>query len=93
MTLNNQIISKNKNILVHDISSIIEDTFLENNYKLQTSDNIDTTFSGSTCVSLIYTPEKVTCANVGDSRAVIGKFVNGGKNILKYNIIYSLGEL
>jgi serine/threonine protein phosphatase PrpC len=34
-------------------------------------------FSGSTCVSLIYTPEKVICANVGDSRAVLGKYVNG----------------
>jgi serine/threonine protein phosphatase PrpC len=34
--------------------------------------------SGSTCVTLIYTPEKLLCANAGDSRAVLGRCVNGG---------------
>lgn len=62
---------------MHKINSIVEDVFLETNYKLQTSDTIDTTFSGSTCVSLIYTPEKIISANVGDSRAVLGRCVNG----------------
>ena len=33
--------------------------------------------SGSTCVTCIYTPEKIVCANVGDSRAVLGRCVNG----------------
>ena len=28
--------------------------------------------SGSTCSSLIFTPQKVICANVGDSRIVLG---------------------
>lgn len=78
ITLSNQLKAKNKNILVHNVNSIIEDVFMETNYKLQTHDNIDTTFSGSTCVSLIYTPEKIISANVGDSRAVLGKFVKGG---------------
>jgi len=63
--------------LVHNVNSILEDVFLDLNYKLHTHDVIDTTFSGSTCVSMIYTPEKIICANVGDSRAVVGKFVNG----------------
>lgn len=39
--------------------------------------------SGSTCVTLIYTPEKLLCANAGDSRAVLGRCVNGGKQTSK----------
>ena len=78
-TLHNQIKSKNKNVLLHNVNPLIEDVFLDLNYKLHTHDIIDTTFSGSTCVSLIYTPEKIICANVGDSRAVLGRFTNGGK--------------
>ncbi len=61
------------------IESIIEETFLEINFNLHTSDTIDTLYSGSTCVSIVYTPEKLICANVGDSRAVLGKFRNGSK--------------
>lgn len=34
---------------------------------------INSMLSGSTCVSLIYTPTKVITANVGDSRAIVGK--------------------
>lgn len=34
-------------------------------------------YSGSTCVTVFYSPHKVTCANVGDSRAIIGRYVNG----------------
>lgn len=61
------------------IESIIEEAFLEMNFYLHTSETIDTLYSGSTCVSLVYTPEKLICANVGDSRAVLGKFRNGSK--------------
>ena len=78
-TLNNQIKSKNKNVNIHNINSILTEVFVETNNKLLAGDIVDTTFSGSTCVSLIYTPEKMISANVGDSRAVLGKFVNGGK--------------
>lgn len=52
---------------------------------------VDTNFSGSTCVSLIYTPTKLTTINVGDSRAVIGRQVNGGiklKSKLILDIIF-----
>jgi len=41
-------------------------------------------YSGSTCVTVFYTPQKLMCANVGDSRAIVGRFVNGG-NILIFN--------
>ena len=64
--------------MTHNINELIQDVFIDTNYKLNNLDLIDTTFSGSTCVSIIYTPQKLICSNVGDSRAVIGKCVNGG---------------
>lgn len=39
-------------------------------------------FSGSTCVSIIYNTDKLICANVGDSRAVIGRYTNESNNPL-----------
>lgn len=83
INLNNQLRKQNKNVSQHNINHILEDVFLDTNHKLCNLDNLDTTFSGSTCVSLVYTPEKMICANVGDSRAVLGRCVNGG-------IIYNL---
>ena len=41
---------------------------------------INSHLSGSTCVSLIYTPYKIITANVGDSRAIMGKQINGKWN-------------
>lgn len=78
ITLHNQLKSKNKNVLQHNINPILEEVFKDSNLKLSTGEIVDTTFSGSTCVTVIYTPEKLICANVGDSRAVIGKCVKGG---------------
>ena len=43
-------------------------------------ERIDTTFSGSTCVTVFFTPEKLVSANAGDSRAVLGSFINGSIN-------------
>lgn len=78
LNLNNTLKSKNRNVHTHNINNIITDVFVETNNRLLSGEIVDTTFSGSTCVSLIYTPEKLISANVGDSRAVLGKFVNGG---------------
>lgn len=78
LNLNNALKAKNKNVNLHNINSVLSEIFIDTNKKLLAGDVVDTTFSGSTCVSLIYTPEKLLSANVGDSRAVIGKFVNGG---------------
>jgi serine/threonine protein phosphatase PrpC len=60
-----------------NINKIIEEIFLGINSRLFNDANIDTNFSGSTCVSVIYTQEKLLCANVGDSRAVLGRYVDG----------------
>ena len=63
----------NENLL-----SIITTSFQQVNKNLSLEKDIDSSLSGSTCNSLIYTPKKVFCANIGDSRCIIGKF--DGKN-------------
>ena len=56
------------------IFPVILSTFVATNIDMTEDDRVDSTYSGSTCVSLFYTPSKLICANVGDSRCVIGKF-------------------
>ena len=46
--------------------------------KLLTQSKIDLSFSGSTCVSLYFTKDKYFCANLGDSRAFMGKKTKNG---------------
>ena len=60
------------------ISNIISLTFVQTNINLVNDDNVDSTFSGTTCSSLLFCPEKIISANVGDSRCVLGKY--DGKN-------------
>jgi serine/threonine protein phosphatase PrpC len=61
-----------KSVTQTSIKEIIQDAFLSINMKLFNDTKVDTAFSGSTCVSVIYTGNKLICANVGDSRAVLG---------------------
>jgi serine/threonine protein phosphatase PrpC len=78
VNLNNKL--KGKNILTDNCNKLIEETFVQLNYKIHNSNKTDPNYSGSTCVSLIYTPEKIITANVGDSRAVLGRYKNNGKS-------------
>ena len=66
---------KNTNILTETrkAHSIITQTFLIANEKLVDNEEINSLFSGSTCVSVIYTPQKLIVPNIGDSRAVLGR--------------------
>ena len=75
--LNHALKSSKLNIQTDDISQIISETFIEENYKLCTNEMINSMLSGSTCVSVIYTPIKIISSNVGDSRAFMGKLING----------------
>ena len=68
----------NQSAMDPNIQSIIKETFMTTNKYMTTDIRVDTNFSGSTCVSLIYTPNKMITINVGDSRAVLGRCVNGG---------------
>ena len=80
---------KNKNILTEnekekaEIYQIIKETFLMANEKLVDNEEINSLFSGSTCVSLIYTPEKLIVPNIGDSRAVLGRLIDKETNEYK----------
>ena len=58
------------------LNAIISDVFMKLNSEIILNKSIDTTFSGSTCVSLILTPTKLICANAGDSRCIVGKYTN-----------------
>jgi len=67
---------KNANILTEKelAYQIITETFILVNNMLISNENINSLFSGSTCVSVIFTPEKLIVPNIGDSRAVLGRY-------------------
>ena len=65
------ILSETDKELIHQI---ITETFLLVNNMLVSNENINSLFSGSTCVSVIYTPQRLIVPNIGDSRAVLGRF-------------------
>ncbi|MCQ2817112.1 MAG: protein phosphatase 2C domain-containing protein [archaeon] len=71
MDLNHLLNNKKLNSDTEDIEPFIKATFLRENKLLNNA--IDTKLSGSTCVSVIYSPEKLIIANIGDSRCVLGK--------------------
>ena len=82
----------NKDILTDDIKSkkkifnIIDDVFITVNDKLTYNDSINSLYSGTTCVSVIYTPIKLICANIGDSRAVLGRYDKNTKKWVSINL-------
>ena len=63
---------------INNLSKIILNSFIQTNNELINNPNINTYLSGSTCVSLLFTPRRLISINVGDSRAILGKF-NGEK--------------
>ena len=79
MDLNRVLKTKKLNILKDDLSDIIKQTFEMENNSLLRNKQIDSNLSGSTCVSVIYTPEKLIIANLGDSRCVLGKKIENDK--------------
>jgi len=79
ISLNKKIKEKKINILTTNINNIIKETFLEENNNLSSNEMINSMLSGSTCVSVIYTPYKLITANVGDSRAFMGRFISNNE--------------
>ena len=77
---------KERNILTEKelVDKIIKETFIIVNNMLIDNESINSLFSGSTCVSVIFTPERLIVPNIGDSRAVLGRF---DKSTGKYNAI------
>ena len=78
LIINDLLIRNNyKNLSDKNIPGLIQlltNTFIQIDKNISKETDIDTLFSGSTCVSLIFTPSKILCANVGDSRCIVGKF-------------------
>ena len=75
----NELLSKKRIRTINEnnipkIITLLKKSFVQIDKNLSRETKIDTTFSGSTCVSLIFTPSKLLCINLGDSRCVIGKF-------------------
>ena len=91
MNLNHLIKSEKLNVLTDDLSSVIKRAFISENKSLLRNKQIDSDLSGSTCISVIYTPKKLIIANVGDSRCFLGKCIEKenleetGDNILEEN--------
>ena len=75
MDLNHIIKTKKLNVLTDDLSSTIKNAFILENKSLLRNRQIDSDLSGSTCISVIYTPKKLIIANIGDSRCVLGKCI------------------
>ena len=60
-------------ILKKNNYDIIKKAFQEAEDELENKTKIDGNFSGTTCVMVIQIGEKIICANVGDSRAILVK--------------------
>ena len=77
MDLNRIIKTRKLDLNKDDLSEVIINTFVMENNSLLRNKQIDSDLSGSTCISVIYTPQKLVIANLGDSRCVLGKNKNG----------------
>lgn len=56
---------------------VIDEIFNYINSKLFNESKLDSNFSGSTCVTVIFERNKLICANAGDSRAILGSYKRG----------------
>ncbi len=79
MDLNSILKMKKLNLLKDDLSQTIKQTFEMENNSLLRNEQIDSNLSGTTCVSVIYTPEKLITANLGNSRCILGKKINNNE--------------
>ena len=84
--MNKKFISENisniSNIHISQLSSIFHDVFIETNISLNSDERIDSSYSGSTCVSILFTPNRLCCINVGDSRCILGKYSEKEKKFI-----------
>ena len=55
---------------------ILTKVFTSFNQELTKNKNIDTILSGSTCNTILFLDNTITCANVGDSRAVLCRYID-----------------
>lgn len=71
--------SNNLSLSEINIDLYIKEVFLNTNADLKKQNDPEMIlFSGSTCISIFYTSENLLCANVGDSKAILGRFSDNG---------------
>jgi serine/threonine protein phosphatase PrpC len=56
-----------------DLKAILSESFVKANTDLVNTAKFDTNISGSTAVMTLIREDKMICANLGDSRAVVGR--------------------
>lgn len=57
----------------NEVKDALARSFEQTNKRLYNESGIDIYFSGSTCVSVLIVGNKIFCANIGDSRAVLAR--------------------
>ena len=67
--------------------------FIETNNTLINKTKIDCSLSGTTCTSLIITLDKIICANIGNTRAILAKFEKGCYNTVNLSRDHKPTEL
>ena len=73
----NNLKEKNKDINYNDfLYNIIKESFSQTDYKLINNSNINIDFSGSTCISILFSNNQIIVANVGDSKAIKGQYIS-----------------
>jgi serine/threonine protein phosphatase PrpC len=60
------------------VKDSLTQSFNQINNELPAGTGLDLYFSGSTCVTILIVGNKIFCANVGDSRAVLAREVSVG---------------
>lgn len=76
----------------NEVKDALATGFSQTSQSLLTSSGLDTYFSGSTCVSILIVGNKVFCANVGDSRAVLARETDGHLNGFALNRDHKANE-
>ena len=64
------------------MKEILIESYIQIQYDLTNSSNINCEFSGTTCITTLIQKNKIFCANTGDSRALIVKYQNNVWNFL-----------
>ena len=59
------------NLFLRSNYKLLKDTIINSEAKLKEEKDIDIKYSGSTCCMVIQVWQKIICANVGDSRAIL----------------------
>ena len=75
--VSNYVINKLPSYIKDLSNESITEVFKKINKEIYSSSKMDSNMSGTTVVSLILTPNNITCINLGDSRAALFRYENG----------------